>query len=57
MSEATQSEFKGNPTIVLRQSSQDQFPFQFGVRKAKLVLAHIEDIRRFVKQNEVLNAG
>jgi dUTPase len=53
MSEAVQSEYKGSPMIILRNSSQDQFPFQFGVRKAKLVLAHIEDIRKFVQQCEV----
>ena len=52
MSDVSQSEYKGSPMLVLKQSSQDQFPFQFGLRKAKLVLAHMDDIRRFVKQHD-----
>ncbi len=48
---ATESEFKGNPMIVLKQSEEDKFPFQFGFKKAKLVLEHIEDIKAFVEKH------
>ena len=44
-------EFKGNKMIVLKRNPEDKFPFQFGVSKAKLVLEHIEDIRKFVEEN------
>lgn len=50
MSEVSESEYKGNPMIVIKQNPEDKFPFQFGVKKAKLVLAHIEDIKKFVQK-------
>jgi hypothetical protein len=50
MSEASESEYKGNPMIVLKSAPEDKFPFQFGIKKAKLVLAHIDDIRKFVEK-------
>lgn len=52
MSEVSESEYKGNPMIVIKQTPEDKFPFQFGVKKAKLVLAHIEDIRKFVEKHD-----
>lgn len=36
--------------IVLKNSEDDKFPFQFGIKKAKLVLEHIEDIKKFVEK-------
>ncbi len=48
---ATESEFKGNPMIVLSQGDEDKFPFQFGLKKAKLVLEYIEDIKKFVEKH------
>lgn len=49
---AKESEFKGNPMIVLSQGDEDKFPFQFGLKKAKLILEYIEEIRAFVKKHE-----
>lgn len=46
-----ESEFKGNAMIVLKNSAEDKFPFQFGIKKAKLVLEHIEDIKKFVAKH------
>ncbi len=46
-----ESEFKGNPMIVLKNSEEDKFPFQFGVKKAKLVLENIEAIKKFVEKH------
>jgi len=47
-----ESEFKGNPMIVLKNSEEDKYPFQFGVKKAKLVLEHVEDIKKFVEKHD-----
>jgi hypothetical protein len=52
MSEAVQSEFKGSPLLVLRYTSADKFPFQFGVKKARLILEHIKAIEKFVEENK-----
>jgi len=51
MAPASESEFKGNPMIVLCQGPDDKFPFQFGLKKAKLILDHLEDIKRFVAKH------
>lgn len=48
---ATESEFKGNPMIVLTQGPEDKFPFQFGLKKAKLILEHLDDIKQFVTKH------
>lgn len=51
MALVSESEYKGNPMIVLKRTEDDKFPFQFGVKKAKLVLEHIEAIRKFVNNH------
>ena len=50
MSIVSESEFKGNPMIVLKNDEDDQYPFQFGVKKAKLVLENIESVKKFVEK-------
>lgn len=50
MSIISESEFKGNRMIVIKNSEDDQYPFQFGVKKAKLVLENIEEIKKFVEK-------
>lgn len=52
MSIVEESEFKGNKMIVLKASEEDQYPFQFGVKKAKLVLENIDAIKSFVEKYE-----
>jgi uncharacterized protein YgiM (DUF1202 family) len=47
-----ESEFKGNPMIVIKNTEDDQYPFQFGIKKAKLVLENIEEIKKFVEKHE-----
>ncbi len=47
-----ESEYKGNPMIVLKNTPEDRYPFQFGMKKAKLVLEHIEDIKKFVEKHD-----
>jgi len=52
MSIVSESEYKGNPLIVLKNNEEDKFPFQFGVKKAKLVLENIEGIKQFVEKHD-----
>ena len=44
-------EFKGNKMIILKRSPEDKYPFQFGLSKAKLILEHFADIKKFVEDN------
>lgn len=44
-------EYNGNPVIILQRDDNDNYPFRFGVRKAQIILDHIEDIKKFVKEN------
>lgn len=43
-----ESEYKGNPLLVLKNNEEDRYPFSFGIKKAKLVIEHIEDIKKFI---------
>jgi hypothetical protein len=52
MSIVEESEFKGNKMIVLKNDEEDKYPFQFGVKKAKLILENIEAIKQFVEKND-----
>lgn len=52
MSIVSESEFKGNAMIVIKNSEDDQFPFQFGLKKAKLVLENIDAIKAFVQKHD-----
>lgn len=52
MSIVSESEFKGNPMIVIKNDEEDKYPFQFGVKKAKLVLENIEAIKKFVEKHD-----
>jgi uncharacterized protein YgiM (DUF1202 family) len=45
-----ESEFKGNKMIVIKNTEDDQYPFQFGVKKAKLVIENIDEIKKFVEK-------
>jgi len=47
-----EGEYKGNAMLVLKNSEDDRWPFQFGLKKAKLILEHIEDIKKFVEKND-----
>lgn len=48
---SSESEYKGNPMLVLTTGPEDKFPFQFGLRKARLIIEHIEDIKKFVQKH------
>ena len=49
---AERSEYKGRPVLVLKRSEDEKFPFSFGLAKAKMVLENIEEIKKFVEENE-----
>lgn len=46
------TEYKGKPVLVLKRSEDEKFPFSFGVAKAKMILESIEEIKKFVAENE-----
>ncbi len=49
-----EDEFKGNKLVVLKRDEEDKYPFRFGYGKALLILEHIDDIKKFVKENKPL---
>lgn len=51
MAVVEESEFKGNPMLVLKYDENDKFPFQFGLKKAKLILENIDEIKKFVDKH------
>lgn len=57
MSIVSESEFKGKPMLVIKTTEEDKFPFQFGLKKAKLVLENIESIKQFVEKYDKEKQG
>ncbi len=45
------SEYKGKPILVIKRDEDDQYPFSFGLTKAKLIVEKIEEIKKFVEEN------
>jgi hypothetical protein len=45
-------EFKGNKMIILKRTPDDNFPFQFGLGKARLIIENMKEIQEFVSKNE-----
>lgn len=46
------SEFKGRPMLVIKNDEEDKYPFSFGLSKAKKIIENIEEIRKFVAEND-----
>jgi len=46
------TEFKGNQILILKRSEEDKYPFSFGIGKAKLIVENIEEIKKFIEENE-----
>lgn len=46
------SEYKGNPMLVIKRNETDKFPFSFGLTKAKMILESLDEIKKFVKEND-----
>lgn len=49
---ATVGEYKGNAIISLPVSGSTKYPFTFGLNKAKAILEFLEDIKKFVAEND-----
>lgn len=49
-------EFKGNKIVILKRTDDDNFPFSFGMGKAKLIVANIDAIQKFVSDNQEVEA-
>lgn len=43
-------EFKGNKMIILKRNDNDNFPFQFGKGKARLIVENMEAIKKFAEE-------
>ena len=50
--QATIGEFKGNAIIQLPVSGSTRYPFTFGFNKAKAIMEYLDDIKKFVDQEE-----
>ena len=46
------SEYKGKPMLVIKKMEDDKYPFSFGIAKAKLILENLEEIKKFVAEQE-----
>lgn len=46
------SEFKGKPVLIMKRAEDDKYPFTFGLSKARLILENLEEIKRFVEEND-----
>ena len=44
-------EFKGNKMIILKKDDNDNYPFQFGKQKAKLIIENFEAIKDFAESD------
>ncbi|MFC1510916.1 hypothetical protein ACFL5U_00815 [Candidatus Margulisiibacteriota bacterium] len=49
---AERGEFKGRPMLILKRGEEEKFPFSFGMMKAKMILENLEEIKKFVAENE-----
>lgn len=45
-------EYKGRELMVLKGGETDRYPFKFGLKKAKLMVEHIDDVRKWVEEQE-----
>jgi hypothetical protein len=43
-------EFKGHKMIILRKDDNDQYPFQFGKNKARLIVENFDSIKKFAEE-------
>lgn len=46
------SEYKGKPVLIIKRDENDKYPFAFGLNKAKMIMENLDEIRRFVEENE-----
>jgi hypothetical protein len=44
-------EYRGKPVLIIKRTKDDRFPFAFGLSKARLIIEHIDEIKKFVEDN------
>jgi hypothetical protein len=49
---ATIGEYKGNAIISIPVAGSTKYPFTFGLNKARAILEYLDDIKKFVNENE-----
>jgi len=49
---ATVGEYKGNAIISLPVAGSTKYPFTFGLNKAKAIMEYLDDIRKFVEDQD-----
>lgn len=53
MSVCKRGEYQGKPVIsIYIKDENDKYPFSFGLSKAKLIIENIEEIKKFVEDND-----
>ena len=52
VTEVSETEYKGHPLLVLPDPDAPEYPVQLGVKKLRVVLAHIERVQAFVAKHE-----
>lgn len=43
-------EYKGSKVLIIKANENDKYPFTFGLKKARLILEHVQEIRQFVEE-------
>ena len=51
------TEYKGQPVLILKRNENDKYPFSFGLSKARLILEGLEEIKKFVAENDTKEEG
>lgn len=44
-------EYNGKPTLTLKRTDDDKYPFTFGAGKARLIVEHFDAIKKFAEAN------
>lgn len=48
----TRGEFKNKPVLILSTGEEDKYPLTFGISKARKILASLEEIKKFVAEED-----
>lgn len=49
---AKRTSYKGNPLLELSNGNGGKYPFSFGLKKARLILDNIDEIKKFVEDQD-----
>ena len=45
-------EFNGRPVLILKRGEGDKYAFTFGLSKARLIMENLDEIKKFVEEND-----